>query len=93
MPGVQLSGRTDPHRSRSAILSKWRRLILGAALVGLLIKPENIIDDAALSVDDDVERCAQQPQVMQVGNVEPQDNTDAEFMATQLGLLQSRLLA
>ncbi len=77
------------------ILSKWRRLILGASLVGLLIGlAVTLLMTPLYRSSATLEIAAQQAQVMQVGNVEPQQqNTDAEFMATQLGLLQSRSLA
>jgi capsular exopolysaccharide synthesis family protein len=76
------------------ILSKWRRLILGASLVGLLIGlAVTLLMTPLYRSTATLEIAAQQVQVMQVGSVEPQQNTDAEFMATQLGLLQSRSLA
>jgi succinoglycan biosynthesis transport protein ExoP len=76
------------------ILSKWRRLILGASLVGLLIGlAVTLLMTPLYRSAATLEIAAQQAQVVQVGNVEPQENTDAEFMATQLGLLQSRSLA
>src|SRR4051794_30672738 len=76
------------------ILSKWRRLILGASLVGLLIGlAVTLLMTPLYRSIATLEIAAQQPQVMQVGSVEPQQGVDAEFMATQLGLLQSRSLA
>jgi len=76
------------------ILSKWRRLILGASLVGLLIGlAVTLLMTPLYRAKATLEIAAQPPQVIQVGSVEPQVNTDSEFMATQLGLLQSRSLA
>lgn len=78
------------------ILSKWRRLILGAALVGLLIGlAVTLLMTPLYRASATLEIAAQTPEVMQngQGSVEPQENADAEFMATQLGLLQSRSLA
>src|SRR6185369_9653565 len=66
------------------ILSKWRRLILGASLVGLLIGlAVTLLMTPLYRAKATLEIAAQPPQVVQVGNVEPQQqNVDAEFMAT-----------
>ena len=96
LPGVGSVG-AGPDLSISEIwriLSKWRRLILGAALVGLLIGlAVTLLMTPLYRSVATLEIAAQTPQVVQVGSVEPQQGGDAEFMPTQLGLLQSRSLA
>src|SRR5579863_696278 len=79
------------------ILSKWRRLILGAAVVGMLVGlAVTLLMTPMYRGTATLEIGAPPVQVVQMGSVEaPQQEqaNDAEYMATQLGLMQSRSLA
>ena len=73
---------------------RWRWLILAVGLLGILISVVAILRTTPLyKANATIEIRKEETQIIESGNIEPVAIADAEYMATQYALLQSRSLA